>query len=233
MIFKLKYYLKFLYQSKNEHSVHSPFVFNLVTKCFYDKSKYESYKVLKSYRNKRTNINDATTAQLSLKYAKLLFRIVHYFQPNNILELEPLLGLPTIAIALGSKNTIITRLVGSLSTVTQAKIEPFTSANGNVIHTAFANYLKSEKVQLARYNLIYFGGNHSKQKLLHYFEQLLPTALNNSIWIFNNIHQSTETHKAWKIIKKHPKVTVTVTTFGFGLVFFRSEQQKEHFVIRI
>jgi len=37
---------------------------------------------------------------------------------------------------------------------------------------------------------------------------------------------------AWEIIKTHPKVTVTIDTFQWGLVFFRKEQPKEHFVIR-
>lgn len=39
--------------------------------------------------------------------------------------------------------------------------------------------------------------------------------------------------KAWTIIKDHPKVTVTVDTFNWGLVFFRKEQLKEHFKIRV
>jgi hypothetical protein len=38
---------------------------------------------------------------------------------------------------------------------------------------------------------------------------------------------------AWEIIKNHSKVTVTIDTFQWGLVFFRYEQEKEHFVIRI
>ena len=32
-------------------------------------------------------------------------------------------------------------------------------------------------------------------------------------------------------LKNHPKVTVTIDTFQWGIVFFRAEQQKEHFVI--
>lgn len=35
MQYTIKSYLKFLFHSKNEHGVHSPFVFDLVTKCFY------------------------------------------------------------------------------------------------------------------------------------------------------------------------------------------------------
>lgn len=37
-------YLKFWWHSKNQHGVHSPFVFDLVTKCFYDRSHYNAYQ---------------------------------------------------------------------------------------------------------------------------------------------------------------------------------------------
>ena len=43
-------YIKFLLRSKNQHGVHSPFVYDLVTKCFYDKTKYSNYNQLKTYR---------------------------------------------------------------------------------------------------------------------------------------------------------------------------------------
>ncbi|HQF47228.1 MAG TPA: class I SAM-dependent methyltransferase, partial [Flavobacterium alvei] len=47
MLFQIQSYLKFLWHSKNEHAVHSPFVFNLITKCFYDKKSKPQYAVLK------------------------------------------------------------------------------------------------------------------------------------------------------------------------------------------
>ena len=37
--------------------------------------------------------------------------------------------------------------------------------------------------------------------------------------------------EAWEEIKKHPKVTVTIDLFWIGIVFFRTEQVKEHFTI--
>ena len=51
MLFQIKSYLNFLWDSKNEHAVHSPFVFNLITKCFYDKKFKPEYTILKKYRN--------------------------------------------------------------------------------------------------------------------------------------------------------------------------------------
>ena len=36
-------YIKFLLKSTNEHGVHSPFVYNFITKCLYDKKKYNNY----------------------------------------------------------------------------------------------------------------------------------------------------------------------------------------------
>lgn len=39
MFFKFISYLKFLLKSTNAHGVHSPFVFNYVTKCLYSKQK--------------------------------------------------------------------------------------------------------------------------------------------------------------------------------------------------
>ncbi|MEZ7917698.1 MAG: class I SAM-dependent methyltransferase, partial [Patiriisocius sp.] len=35
MLYTLKSYIKFLLKSTNEHGVHSPFVYSLLTKCIY------------------------------------------------------------------------------------------------------------------------------------------------------------------------------------------------------
>ena len=46
-------------------------------------------------------------------------------------------------------------------------------------------------------------------------------------------HGMAANQKAWETIKNHTKVTVTIDTFQWGIVFFRAEQEKEHFVIRV
>jgi hypothetical protein len=65
MLFQIKSYLQFLWNSKNEHGIHSPFVFHLVTKCFYEKTEMKPYFF--EFQNKTNK-------------EKLLNRIFHYFK---------------------------------------------------------------------------------------------------------------------------------------------------------
>ncbi len=44
MLFKIKSYLKFFLKSTNQHGVHSPFVFDYVTKCLYTRTKLDNHK---------------------------------------------------------------------------------------------------------------------------------------------------------------------------------------------
>ncbi|HEU0137328.1 MAG TPA: class I SAM-dependent methyltransferase, partial [Flavobacterium sp.] len=76
-------------------------------------------------------------------------------------------------------------------------------------------------------------GNHQKVATLRYFDLLLPTVTNDSVWIFDDIHWSRDMEDAWEEIKAHPKVTVTIDTFQWGIVFFRKEQRKEDFFVRV
>ena len=239
--------------------MHSPFVFDLVTKCFYDNTKYPEYEQLKSYRkslleNKNTiEVTDfgvgsrvfksntreiskiAQTAGINPKNAELLFRIVRYFQPKSVLEIGTSLGLATSALSLGNSNAKIITLEGCPNTMATAKkmfqVSSFKFPNNAVdfVNTEFNLFFENLKPQI--FDLVYFDGNHSKKATLEYFEALLPTISNDSVWIFDDIHWSADMEEAWEIIKNHPKVSVTIDTFQWGIVFFRTEQEKEHFII--
>ena len=258
MFFQLKSYIKFFWNSKNEHAVHSPFVFQLITKCFYDKQSKAEYFILNNYRNsfltdrntievadfgagskifksnKRAINKIAKTAGISPTRAELLFRISNYFQPKNVLEIGTSLGLATVALALGNPKAIVTTLEGCPKTGALAKnqLQLFHCDNVNCIITEFSAYFAASSFSTSTFNLIYFDGNHSTAATLAYFELLLPTITNETLWIFDDIHWSKPMEEAWETIKTHPKVTVTIDTFQWGLVFFRKEQPKEHFVIR-
>ena len=258
MWFKIKSFLSFLLKSTNQHGVHSPFVFDLITKCFYQKTRVSKIKKLKSCKNWIFSNNDTITvsdfgsgskifknnkrkvskiakvAGISNKKAKLLIRIVEYFNFQNILEIGTSLGLGTATLKIGNPNAKINTLEGCENTAAFANemFQKFDLQPIHIITGDFKNTL-SEVTKNHQYDLIYFDGNHQKEATLNYFNSCLKTNHNNSVFIFDDINWSKEMNETWEEIKLHPKVTVTINTYFWGIVFFRKEQLKEHFTIRV
>ena len=80
--------------------------------------------------------------------------------------------------------------------------------------------------------MFFFDGNHRKQATLNYFNLCLQKAHNNSVFVFDDIYWSFEMKEAWDEIKTDSRVKVTIDLFYMGIVFFRKEQVKQHFVVR-
>lgn len=257
MWFKIKSYLTFLLKSTNQHGVHSPFVYALVTNCFYSKTEdsktttfqniqktlYNNPKVIsitdfgkgsKVFKTNERKVADiAKIAGISTKKATLLIRVVAYFNFSNILEIGTSVGLGAATLHIGNPHSNITTLEGCKNTAKIAEnlFNKFQLNNIQLIVENFKNSLPKVLKQ-QQYDFIYFDGNHQKEATLNYFEACLPSTHNNSIFIFDDIHWSSEMQDAWEQIKKHPKVTVTIDTYYWGIVFFRKEQNKQHFTIR-
>lgn len=147
--------------------------------------------------------------------------------------MELLLGIATQALALGNPNGKVTSIEGCPNTFQLAKkqLKAFHVNNAILINETFETSL--QKLTETPYDLIFFDGNHNKDATLNYFHELLKTSHNDSLFIFDDIHWSNGMTEAWEIIKQHPAITVTVDTFFWGFVFFRKEQTKQHFKIRV
>jgi len=257
MIFRLKSYIKFLVKSILQPGIHSPFIYGLVSQCFEDTSKKSWYSQIQNYRNsllknktiisiedygagskslrkdKRRVSKIAKKAGISLKRAQLLGRIITYFNPKEVLEIGTSVGLATSAMSFANPSTNITTLEGCISTVNIAKeyFTKFELKNINIITQNFDTALPNIIKQHA-FDFIYFDGNHQKEATIRYFEQCLSNVHNDSVFIFDDIYWSKGMKEAWLYIKQHPKVTVTIDTYFWGIVFYRKEQVKEHFVIK-
>jgi predicted O-methyltransferase YrrM len=259
MFYQFTSYFKFLFNSTNQHGVHSPFVYNLITLCFYKNTEinhildHHKYKqnlltnknkirvtdfgagsnVFKS--SKREIAKIAKVAGISNKKSKLLIRFIKYFKPKTILEIGTSLGLGTSALHIGNKKSDITTLEGcpETSAIAKKSFTKFNFKNIELITGDFSKTLPKVINQKVKFDLIYFDGNHQKEATLNYFENCLQSIHNDSIFIFDDIHWSKEMTEAWGIIKNHSKVTVTIDVFHWGIVFFRKEQTKEHFTVRV
>ena len=254
---QLQSYLSFLLRSTNAHGVHSPFVYQLLTACFYDRSSHKAYQLLKQHRNDlrkdssaievtdfgagsrvftshtRTVSAIAKHAGISVKRQQLLYRLVRYFNSTTILELGTSAGMSTAAMALGNPKATLQTVEGCSNTLAIAKkyFSAYKLTNIQTYAMTFEAFF--EKQPLHTYDLVFIDGNHSKERTLQYFETLLPYLHNDSVVLFDDIYWSKEMTEAWQEIYQSKHVTVSIDTFQWGLVFFRKEQPKQHFCIRL
>lgn len=252
-------YIKFLLKSKNEHAVHSPFVFNLITKAIYKKEVvitfWTQYQQIRNYflknnieievtdfgagsklqkSNQRKVSSIAKYAGISNKRAKILFNVVQFLNPNSILEIGTSLGLSTSILSLACNKCNIKTIEGCENTLNLAK-NSFQMNQLNNIETICNqfDFALPEVLKKSNFDLVLIDGNHTKKATIHYFELLLQSIHNDTCLIFDDIYWSKEMEEAWKYIHQHPKVTVSIDTYKWGIVFFRKEQEKEHFIIRV
>lgn len=252
------HYLVYLIKSTSEHGVHSPFVFDLLINVIYTRSDYYVYEKIEAVRedllnseqvievedlgagsqfqkNKSKKIKNITrNAAKSAKYAQLLFRLVDHFQPSSVLELGTSLGISTAYLAAANSKIKVISIEGCTETAKIAsqnfkKLE-LTNIEQNIGN--FDDLLPAIVNQQNKIDFVLFDGNHRKKATLNYFQICLQKSHEHSVFVFDDINWSDEMREAWEEIKNNDKVTVTIDLFFLGIVFFRKEQAKQHFVIK-
>ena len=242
------------------HGVHSPFVFEFITQVLNDDREYYCYAQIEHLRRdllqddtelliedfgagsrlnasvKRKVANIAARSLKPRKFAQLLFRMVNFYQPKNILELGTSLGITTAYLAEANINIPVTTMEGAKAVAVVAK-ENFKHLQLSNIEIIQGNFDETLPLLIAKQqqnlDFVFIDGNHRKEPTVNYFEQLLPKTNEQSILIFDDIHWSKEMEDAWEYIKAHEAVTLSVDLFFIGIVFFRKEQKvKQHFVVR-
>jgi len=256
-----KKYLQYYVTASNGrgHGIHSPFVFDFINKVLNDKSDYEYYHPIEKLRkellhdktmvevqdfgagslavpNKKKKVSDITRSVLkSKKFAQLLFRIVRYYKAETIVELGTSLGITTIYLAAANKNSEMFTLEGSenIAAIAQNNFQKIGLQNIKLIQGNFDDTLPDLLSKIKKIDLAFADGNHRKMPTLNYFQQFLQKSTDQSVFIFDDIHWSTEMEAAWKEIQQHPAVTLTIDLFFIGLVFFKKDfKAKQHFIIR-
>jgi len=254
----LKYFY-YYFTSSTKHQIHSPFVFELLTNVISTRKKFPEFKKINAVRTLLLNSNKeivrkdkgagssvnslqkksvvkniAKYSAISKKQGEWLFRLVKYFNASNIIELGTSLGISTLYQALANEKAKIISIEGCDETAQTAKenFEKLHIFNIELLNGDFQTQLPVALSQLNQLDFVFFDGNHQKEATLNYVHLCLPFIHNNSIFVFHDIRWSKKMEESWKEIKQHPLVTVTIDLFFMGLVFFRKEQAKEHFIIR-
>lgn len=241
--------------------LHSPFVFELYHHCIARKTYPTELKPIDTLWNRALQSNEIIeqvdfgangqlhqsrqkkTSYYARKHAKskriayILYRLVQHYQYQYCIELGTSLGYSTLHIASALPHTSqFTTIEGApeISQIARTHLATLhLEHKANVVTGKFDDVLPVILHDYPHLDFAFIDGNHTYEATLRYFNTLLPKKHNNSVFVFDDIYWSPGMTRAWEEIKNHPDVTVTVDLFFIGLVFFRKEQRKQEFLLRV
>lgn len=241
------------------HGMHSPFVFDLITKVLNDKRDHPVYGEVEALRRdlekdqdvlciedhgagsalsrtkQRTVASLARHAAKPARFGQLLYRLINYYGYGQIVELGTSLGITSLYLSAGPPGSQLITVEGApeVAVKAQSHFERCGRRNITLIADTFDRAIPLLLQKMPEVDLLFVDGNHRKEPTLQYFHQFLPHMREQGLMVFDDIHWSREMEEAWEIIRLHPAVTATVDLFFIGLVFFRPEfREKQHFRIR-
>lgn len=241
------------------HGMHSPFVFEFITKVLNDKTNYEAYTTVEALRKKLLHNETVLTiedmgagsatgetkqrkvssiakhAAKPKKFGQLLHRMVKYYQLQTILELGTSLGITTSYLSLAKNDAQIITMEGAteIAATANENFKRLHLQNIKLVEGNFDYTLSAVLYKQPKFDFVFIDGNHRQEPTEKYFQMLLPKLHNDSIIVFDDIHWSKEMEAAWKNIQDHPAVRCTIDLFFIGIVILRQEfKEKQHFTIR-
>jgi len=248
-------YIKYRWNAKGRHGIHSPFVYDFVDVCIRQKVGSEDVKYLNRLfqtlksDQREIEIEDFGAGSKKLgssrkitsifkmssskgKYGELLYRLAKHYQPETLLELGTSLGVGTTYFALGSKDSNITTVEACKNTrsVALENFDEFSNIESQLsTFDAFLTQLPKGK----QFDMIFIDGHHDGKALKNYLERLQAHSHDETLFILDDIRWSNSMKSAWDAIVQDSRFHLTMDLFRMGIVMKRRHQEKEHFVIRV
>jgi predicted O-methyltransferase YrrM len=259
-IFTVVRYLKYLLFSRHRkgHGVHSPFVFNFVSDVL--RNKTESCIVLKIEKIRKDLLADKSVIQVNdlgagsekmmtnlrkvsdiarysavpKKYGIMLSNVAKAYGNDFILEFGTSLGLSSMYMAASCPGANVVTMEGcdTLSEIAVGNFKKAGLENITILTGPFDSLLPEIKGKMGSPGLVFIDGNHRKEAVISYFNQIAEISDNNSIIIIDDINSSIGMDEAWREIKNHKNVTFTIDLYRMGIVFFRKGISHFDYVIR-
>jgi predicted O-methyltransferase YrrM len=260
IFFRATNYLKYILLSghRKGHGIHSPFLFDIVSRVFRNKIDPDIVCNIEKVRKRmisdrssiivndygsgseisKTNIRKvsdiARYSPVPEKYGVLLSNMAAEFGKPLIIEFGTSFGISTMYMAASCPDAKVYTMEGSPSIAEIAK-KNFTETkikNIEVLTGSFDELLPAIVGRNIKPGLVFIDGNHRKGPIIKYFSRIAEISDGKTVVIIDDINYSKEMGEAWSEIKQNEKVSVTIDICRMGIVFFRKGINHNNYVIR-
>lgn len=241
----------------NEHSLHSPFIYNLYTKGIKKEPVHEDFNIIEKIRDKLINSKQRIKVQqlgadskvnnelerpvaeiarrgiTPVKTSHLFYNIIRYFDYKNIIELGTSFGINTLYLAANTRVNVTTfEGCQETSKIAQDIFDELSYENIDLIYGNIDETLPAYiKYYPSHIDMAYIDANHTYEATLRYFEWLLTLCHEKSLIIIDDIYWSGDMARAWKHLSNRPEVTTSVDLYRFGMLFFSPDLEKKKYTL--
>ncbi|WP_455625431.1 O-methyltransferase [Parabacteroides sp.] len=217
--------------------VHSPFVFNLITKVIEEKCSYYSFydiELLRKQLLQTRSISEIVKREaIRPKHGALLFRLTNYFKSKNILQIGTTMGLSTLYLtsyATGLRCIALENVPEFAAIARQA----FAKEGRNPVDLRIGNYkdlLPQALNDINSLDFVFFNTLYEQQNNLWLFNECMKYAHNDTVFVIEGIKASRKMRELWEEICACPEVTVTLDLYSLGIVLFNKKLHKRDYIV--
>ncbi|GAB3647879.1 hypothetical protein GCM10028791_10610 [Echinicola sediminis] len=245
-------YIHYFLKKEDRHSLQSPFAFSLYEGLisFAKKTDDHLLKLRKDLlgNQKKITIRDFGTGSIHLKnpvrkiaditrhsssptkFSQLYQYFCSQTPAQTVLELGTCVGITTCYLAKATQGQLFTfEGAGELAEVARQTFRTY--PNVSLIEEQIEKTLPVFLANKHKLDFVLIDAHHAYGATLDFWQLLLPYLSEQSIVAIGDIHRSPGMEKAWKEIKNHPEVTMTMDFFECGILFFKKGLKKQHYTL--
>ncbi len=245
-----KNYIRYVFCSRHwrGYGIHSPYVFDLVTRVVEEKLPYYKYGLVEKVReaqkkSKKTillNGKEEKVSDLSKKWsmdkshAQLLFRLVNNSNPGNVVALCKDMGVMAMYLsAPDAKINVcsITRdsALAEISSFFMGKtgFKSVKNLSGDPM-TCLSDVLS----EVGTLDFLCVDDCSDGAELDARLDLCMPHVTERTVFVLCGIYENESMTASWERVKASDKVRVTLDLFKYGIVLFNGRLQKEDYYQR-
>lgn len=177
--------------------VHSPYIYALQSDVFRERRPYYAYRMI-----------ECLSGSHYARVNKLLFRLVNYLHPKNIIEVGPDEGQSLKCMSMARQQMLLCAV--------REEAEHFT--------TDMLTQILSPDVPL---DFLYVTHPYAYADI---YEAALPLVGTRSVFVFKDIHARKERSAWWRTVEQDATRTgITFDLYDVGLVFFDRDRPRRNY----
>lgn len=236
------------------YGVHSPFVYNLITKVIGERCPYYSFydielvrrqllqrdmPVTYPDRRQKGKFRTRTVAQITeregikAKHGALLFRLTNYFQSKQILQIGTSMGISTLYLTSYAPDIrcIALENIPEFASIAQTVFEKAARNPVDLRTGSFRELLPQALKDMEKIDFLFFNVLSEPQNNDWLFETCLKEAGEETVMIFEGIRSNRQMRMFWQNVCRRPEVTVTADLYSMGIVFFNKRLHKRDYIV--